>query len=57
MESVQSGLRITTFHVSEEATTRRMGAAKAREALLEAVRAVPDDQLRNFRGGQILVVM
>lgn len=33
-----------------------VSSAEARKALLEAVAALPDEELRNFRGGQILIV-
>lgn len=32
-------------------------AEKAREALLEAIKAIPEDQLQRFRGASIAVVM
>jgi hypothetical protein len=57
MATVQPGIRINTFPISAEATKAPMEPAEARQALMEAVRAVPEEELRNFRGGHLLVVL
>jgi hypothetical protein len=36
---------------------RGVSATIARQALIDAINSVPDEELRNFRGGQIMVVL
>jgi hypothetical protein len=50
--------RMATFKVSEEIFEEQgaLDASEARRALREALDAIPDEELRNFRGGQITIV-
>jgi hypothetical protein len=46
--------KIRTFKLAEQGG---LSPAEAKKALLRAVREIPAASLRNFRGGQILVLM
>jgi hypothetical protein len=53
----QPRIRIRTYEVAEEVIEQApLDPSEARRVLQLALEAIPDEELRNFRGGHILVV-